>query len=117
VLWKVSYLRDGGGAGAGLCLLGLTALGSHLPPRLCPKEGREYNPKHGVIDQLATKGVDLRLACHLGMVEVPALWEGPDSQPRLQSRYIIINRINLLLRSPCALWLSARGSCSPSPYN
>jgi len=25
--------------------------------------------------------------------------------------------INSLLRSPCALWLSARGSCSPSPYN
>jgi hypothetical protein len=26
-------------------------------------------------------------------------------------------RINSLLRSPCALRLSARGSCSPSPYN
>jgi Ca2+-binding EF-hand superfamily protein len=26
-------------------------------------------------------------------------------------------RTNSLLRSPCALWLSARGSRSPSPYN
>jgi acyl-coenzyme A thioesterase PaaI-like protein len=38
-----------------------------------------------------------------------------ERSPHVNDYWVV--RINSLLRSPCALRLSARGSCSPSPYN